>query len=113
MLNLNTVQNIDCLTGLRNLPSDLLDIQVTSPPYWGQRGDSGIGTEADPRDYVRNLAQILSEAMRVLKPNGLLWLNLGDAYNTPINWRFEDHVHSTLGSRGTGLPPYQLRLHEE
>jgi len=105
MFTLNTVQRLDCLTGLRKLPSDSVDICVTSPPYWGQRGDDGIGTEADPREYVRNLVEILLEVMRVLKPSGVLWLNLGDAYNTPINWKFEDHVHSTLGAEGTGLPP--------
>lgn len=105
MLNLNIVQNLDCLAGLRKLPSDVADICVTSPPYWGQRGDEGIGTEADPRDYVKNLTQVLCEVMRVLKPSGVLWLNLGDAYNTPINWKFEDHVHSTLGAQGVGLPP--------
>lgn len=103
MLALNTVHNLDCLTGLKALTADSVDICVTSPPYWGQRGDDGIGTESDPRDYVRNLSTILIEVMRVLKPSGVLWLNLGDSYNTPINWSFEDHVHSTLGADKKGL----------
>ena len=103
MLALNTVHNLDCLTGLKQLDSDSVDICVTSPPYWGQRGDDGIGTEADPRDYVRNLSAILLEVMRVLRPSGVLWLNIGDSYNTPINWSFEDHVHSTLGADKKGL----------
>ncbi|SMP46264.1 site-specific DNA-methyltransferase (adenine-specific)/site-specific DNA-methyltransferase (cytosine-N4-specific) [Noviherbaspirillum suwonense] len=81
-----------------------VDICVTSPPYWGQRGDDGIGTEKDPREYVRNLTEILIEVMRTLKPSGLLWLNIGDSYNTPINWSFEDHIHSTLGADKKGLP---------
>lgn len=105
MYSLNQVHNVDCLTALKAMPDDSIDICVTSPPYWGQRGDDGIGTEADPRDYVANLSAILIEVMRTLKPSGLLWLNIGDAYNTPINWRFEDHVHSTLGADGKGLPP--------
>lgn len=94
---------MDCLEGLRQLDTNSVDICVTSPPYWGQRGDAGIGTEKDPREYVANVSRILSEVMRVLKPSGLLWLNLGDAYNTPINWSFEDHIHSTLGADGKGL----------
>jgi site-specific DNA-methyltransferase (adenine-specific) len=28
--------------------------------------------------------------MLILKPTGLFWLNIGDAYNTPINWRLDD-----------------------
>lgn len=102
---LNAVHNIDCLQGLKDLPNDCIDVAVTSPPYWGQRGDGGIGSEADPREYVANLTAILLEVMRVLKPTGLLWLNIGDAYNTPINWRYEDYTYSTLGLDGNGLSP--------
>ena len=105
MLPLNAVYNLDCLAGLQQMEADSVDVCVTSPPYWGQRGDNGIGGEADPREYVKNLAAVLCEVMRVLKPSGLLWLNLGDSYNTPINWSFEDHVHSTLGADKKGLSP--------
>lgn len=101
---LDTTHNIDCLTGLKTIPTDSLDIAITSPPYWGQRGHGGVGSEPDPRDYVRNLVTILSELMRCLKPSGTLWLNLGDAYNTPINWREDDHAYSSLGKEGNGLP---------
>lgn len=103
MLELNTIHNQDCLSGLKQLANDSVDICITSPPYWGQRGDDGIGTEVDPREYVLNLSTILLEVMRVLKPSGVLWLNIGDSYNTPINWSFEDHVHSTLGADKKGL----------
>jgi len=102
---LNTVHQQDCLTGLRGLPSDSIDVAVTSPPYWGQRDSDGLGTEADPQDYVKNLAEILVEVMRCLKPSGLLWLNVGDSYNTPINWREDDHAYSSLGKDGKGLDP--------
>ncbi|MBU3077820.1 DNA-methyltransferase [Sphingomonas quercus] len=101
---LDQTHNVDCLMGLRGLPDDCLDVIVTSPPYWGQRGAGGLGSEADPRDYVANLVEILNEAMRALKPTGTLWLNVGDAYNTPINWREEDYTHSSLGAEGKGLP---------
>lgn len=101
---LDTVHNVDCLSGLRAMPSDSLDAIVTSPPYWGQRGSAGLGTEADPRDYVSHLVAVLCEAMRCLAPSGTLWLNIGDSYNTPINWREDDHLYSSLGKEGAGLP---------
>jgi DNA methylase len=101
---LDVVHNVDCARGLRALPDDCLDVIVTSPPYWGQRGAGGLGSEADPRDYVARLTALLAEAMRCLKPSGTLWLNVGDAYNTPINWREADHVYSSLGADGAGLP---------
>jgi len=103
--SLDVVHNIDCLTALKQVPDNSLDMAVTSPPYWGQRGSDGLGSEIDPRDYVQNLVTILSEVMRCLKPSGILWLNLGDSYNTPINWREKDHQYSTLGKDENGLSP--------
>jgi len=101
---LDATHNVDCQLGLKGIPADSLDVVVTSPPYWGQRGSGGLGSEADPREYVRNLTLCLIEAMRCLKPSGTLWLNVGDAYNTPINWREDDHLYSSLGPNGSGLP---------
>jgi len=104
-LELNVVHNMECLTGLKEIPSDSLDVVVTSPPYWGQRAGQGLGCEPDPRDYIKNLVLILAETMRCLKPTGTLWLNIGDSYNTPINWRVSDYSYSSLGQDGNGLPP--------
>lgn len=100
---LDCVHNVDCHEALKAVPDDVLDVVVTSPPYWGQRGSAGLGLETDPREYVENLTGVLAEAMRCLKPTGTLWLNIGDAYNTPINWRRSDHSYSSLGKDGTGL----------
>ena len=102
--DLNTVHNVDCLVGLKGIPSDSFDVVITSPPYWGQRESPGLGVEADPRDYIQALTEILAETMRCLKPSGTLWLNIGDSYNTSINWREGDHTYSSLGKDGAGLP---------
>lgn len=102
---LNTVHNAEALAALREVPSNSFDVVVTSPPYWGQRESSGLGCEPDPRDYVKNLAAVLSETMRCLKPSGTLWLNIGDSYNTPINWGEAHHTYSTLGKDRKGLAP--------
>ena len=57
---------------------------VTSPPYWGLRdygnGDDGIGLEETPEAWVENLVAVFREVRRVLRPDGTVWLNLGDAY---------------------------------
>ncbi len=94
----------DCLAGMRSIPSDTFDVAITSPPYWGQRDSADLGSEPDPRDYIRNLVTVLAEVMRCLKPSATLWLNLGDAYNTPINWQAGDYRYSSLGKDGKGLP---------
>ena len=56
---------------------------VTSPPYFNLRdyGTPGqIGAEATPEEYVRRLTQVFREVRRVLRPDGTLWINIGDSY---------------------------------
>jgi DNA modification methylase len=58
---------------------------VTSPPYWGLRDygvDGQIGLEATPGDYASAMCAVFEEVRRVLKDDGVLWLNLGDTYIT-------------------------------
>ena len=101
----NSVTAGDSSTLIPQLPDASVDIVVTSPPYWGQRTSLGTGIEEDPRDYIDSLTSIFSQLLPKLKPEGLLWINIGDAYNTPINWRVDDRKYSTLGIDGTGLAP--------
>jgi DNA modification methylase len=56
---------------------------VTSPPYWGLRdyGTAGqIGLEKAPDAYVAELVAVFREVRRVLRDDGVCWLNLGDSY---------------------------------
>ena len=83
----------DALAVLRAMPEASVDMCVTSPPYWGHReyDTDGVGQEATFPDYIANLTAILAEVRRVLKPQGSLWLNLGDTYRekslTGVPWR--------------------------
>ena len=95
----------DCLTLIPKLPDDCIDVVVTSPPYWGHRLSLGNGTEADPRDYISILESVFLAIKPKLKRNGIVWLNLGDAYNTPINWGVADHKYSSLGPDRNGFSP--------
>lgn len=95
----------DSLELIRLLPPNSVDVLVTSPPYWGQRHSNGTGVEADPRDYLKFLTQLFSLALTKLKPQGIAWINLGDAFNTPVNWREDDRRYSTLGADKVGLGP--------
>jgi DNA modification methylase len=56
---------------------------VTSPPYWGLRDygvDGQIGLEQTPDEYVAEMVEVFREVWRVLRDDGVLWLNLGDSY---------------------------------
>lgn len=62
---------------------------VTSPPYYGLRSylpsnhpkkHLEIGLEQIPGGYVNELLEVFREIWRVLKDDGVCWLNLGDSY---------------------------------
>src|ERR1043165_5763172 len=102
----NTVIEGDCLKLIPRLPDASIDILVTSPPYWGQRSSNGTGTEDDPRDYLDFLQKVFVAFLPKLKPQGIMWINMGDAYNTPVNWRLDDRKYSSLGADKNGLSPH-------
>ena len=70
------------------LPDNSCDLVVTSPPFYGLRDyrDGGeslagqIGTERTPQEYVAALLDCTREWMRVLKPDGSIFVELGDSY---------------------------------
>ena len=79
---------------LPRLPDACAQCIITSPPYWGLRdyGIQGqIGLEPTLAGYLHPLTGIFAEARRILKPDGILWLNLGDGYTSGNRgWRAPD-----------------------
>jgi len=68
---------------LSTLPANHYNCIVTSPPYYWLRDyeiDNQIGLEESVSGYVNNISAALDQAFRVLKSNGVLFLNLGDTY---------------------------------
>lgn len=95
------------ITRLRGMDAESIHCFVTSPPYWGLRDYKTdkvmfdavefvpmvsmpavsfpqwyghLGMEPCPLMYVGHIVQVFSEAKRVLRKDGTLWLNLGDSY---------------------------------
>jgi len=97
------------LATLPRLKPALVQTCITSPPYWGLRdygtdpvpwpevryrpmpgldaevvvpgGPDRLGLEATPTAYVGHLVAVFREVARVLRKDGTLWLNLGQAFN--------------------------------
>ena len=46
------------------------------------RADNQIGLEETPEQYVEKMVAVFTEVWRVLKDDGMLWLNLGDSYSS-------------------------------
>lgn len=75
----------DALEQLQTLADESAYTCVTSPPYYNLRdyGATGqIGAEDAPEEYIDKLVDVFREVRRVLRPDGTLWLNIGDSYAT-------------------------------
>lgn len=82
-LPLDTILHGDVLNVLRTLPDNCVHCVVTSPPYFALRdyGVAGqIGLEQTPDAYVEKMVMVFREVRRVLRRDGVAWLNLGDSY---------------------------------
>ena len=80
---INTIINGDSLEVIKTLPDNSINCCVTSPPYWGLRNygvEGQIGLEKTPEEYVGKMVAVFGEVRRVLKADGVLFLNLGDSY---------------------------------
>lgn len=130
----------DALSVLRDMSDESVHCVVTSPPYWGLRaygGDPGmIGLEPTFDEHLENLVEVFREVRRVLRPDGTLWLNYGDAYaSTPpgnkakglekwktsglhganISEKYAETLDNSQGQRrdtirGSGLKPKDLMM---
>lgn len=81
--------NADVLDGLRKLEDESVQCVVTSPPYWGLRDygvDGQIGLEATPAEFVARMVEVFREVRRVLRSDGVCFVNLGDSYCSTDKW---------------------------
>jgi len=73
----------DAHSVLLDLPSNHFNCVITSPPYYWLRDygvEEQIGQETSVEGYVSVIASVMDEVKRVLKDDGVLFLNLGDTY---------------------------------
>lgn len=116
----------NCIERLAELPPQSVHLVVTSPPYFPSLRDYGVeavewpevayspmwglpelcipawrgslGDEPDPFAYIGHLVQVMREMRRVLRPDSVVWLNIGDAYVQ--EWR-KSVTHLTAKQRSS------------
>jgi site-specific DNA-methyltransferase (adenine-specific) len=96
----------DARVVLARLPGESVQCVVTSPPYWGLRdyGIAGqIGLESTMAGFIDSLTGVFAEVKRVLRTDGVLWLNMGDGYTSGNRgWRAPDRKN---GNRAMSVRP--------
>ena len=101
-----SIRQGNALERLREMPDESVHCVVTSPPYWGLR-DYGVhgayGLEPTLDEYIERMVEVFREVRRVLRKDGQLWLNLGDAYAGSGKGVNADGTHSVGAKQETNI----------
>lgn len=90
----------DCLTELKKIDSNSVDLVCTSPPYnknfWTRNKEQGsfkrvikydsITDSLPPEEYIKQQKEVLDELVRIIKPAGSIYYNHIDIF----------HKHNTI-----------------
>lgn len=74
----------DVLDVLSALDDETVQMCATSPPFYGLRDygvEGQIGLEETPEVWCDRLVEVFREVRRVLRPDGTLWVEIGDSYS--------------------------------
>lgn len=66
------------------VPDECVHCVVTSPPYWALRDyehAAQLGSEDSPTEFIAAQIAIFDQVRRVLRKDGVLWVNIGDTYS--------------------------------
>lgn len=73
----------NAVDALENVKDESVNCIITSPPYYSLRDygvEGQIGLEDTVNEYVTSLCEVMDQLYRVLRKDGLLFLNMGDTY---------------------------------
>lgn len=108
----------DCIKSMQEMNDNSVNCCVTSPPYFGLRDygvDGQIGLEQRAPEYVRSLVAVFDQVKRVLRDDGVLFVNLGDTFAGFKDGKFIPQSQSNGNQRGmptAGAPHRTKKLLE-
>ena len=73
------------------------------------RADKQIGLEPTLDEYIERMVEVFREVRRVLRKDGTLWLNLGDAYAANRSYQVTDNKHIAVGNESAMAVPMGLK----
>lgn len=80
---------------------------ITSPPYFGLRDygvEGQLGLEETVEEYLEKLVEVFREVRRVLRPDGTLWLNVGDSYAVRSGAQPPTNTRNSVGHTAKKIP---------
>lgn len=110
-VKLNHIYNGDCIAVLKTLPDNFAHAVITDPPYnLGKKYKSGINDAMRAKDYYEWSYKWIDECLRVLKPNGQIFIALWDMYKYHIKvyidekWGHKMRFIEEIAWETTGVP---------
>lgn len=90
-----TIYNKDCVEAMKHIPTESVDLIVTSPPY---NINKEYETDLSIHDYIKWSKSWIDASTSLLKPDGTFWLNVGyttsypNAKCMPLNYLLWDKI---------------------
>ena len=87
MMSKCTILQGDVRDKLKEIEPGSVHVCITSPPYWQLRDyqvEGQLGLEPTPEEYIETMVDVFRGVRRVLRDDGVCWLNMGDSYAS--NW---------------------------
>lgn len=103
----------DAKETLKEIPESSVHMAMTSPPYWGLRSygsEDDIGEIDRLDEFVGRLRDVFRELKRVLRDDGLLFLNIADQYQPPDSKIGTTNVESSMDDKTSESRGEQKRL---
>lgn len=110
--------NADVMEGLRQLADESVHCVVTSPPYFGLRSylpddhprkGNEIGSEPTVEEHIEKMVEVFREVRRVLRSDGVCWMNYGDCYCNFDKWGGGGGNSGKQTKHGDSVPSWAVR----
>ena len=109
----------DCRKSLKKLSDKSVDCCITSPPYFGLRDygvEGQLGLEERAPLFIDSLIETFKEVFRVLKDEGVLFVNIGDSFSSYKDGKLSPHSSNKSNQGGmpkSGVPHRNQELLEK
>lgn len=86
IIEINQIYNQDCITYMKTLPDNCIDLIIADPPYFKIVKDDWDNQWKTEQDYLNWCEQWIIEAYRILKSTGsfYLWAGIGKHKSHPL-----------------------------
>ncbi len=116
---IGTISHMDCVDGMAAMPAESAALVFGDPPFNIGRDYDSHNDRQKPADYLKWSARWLDQAVRILKPDGSLWICVSEEYQAELKvlaegrfaLAFPDGKGTELIRRATPVQPLRPRHH--